>query len=891
MKPNVILSLFLLTLCTSILYAASAGDFRSKTSGNWNQASTWQYYNGSSWVNATYSPTYLDGEIDVLAGHSVTITANVTIDEVDVAGYLTINAGVTATLNDGYSTDLSISNRVFVNGTMVVKGTIVNSAEELVIQNGGLYQYNRDGGTIDDATWNDGSTCEINGIVSSTSLSGANQSFYHFKWNCPSQTSETNLAGDLETIRGNLIMASTGSGNMKMGQTADYILNITGNWIHQNGILNMGGGSSNAYIYLSGNFTMEAGKITEYNSASYISKIYFTKAGTQVVNKTGGIFENNIDFEVQSGCTLDMGESVIDGSLGMFSLNGSSTLKTAHSGGIAASGASGCIRTTTRYFSSAAHYHYCRNGAQASGSGLPSPLTGKLMIGSATAASSLTLTNGSVTISNLLLLCSSGAGNSAVASGTVIYGATASLEYQGMSGQTTALKEWPASSGPYNVIMNNPFGVSLNFSRTITGNLNLVQGIFGIGANTLQLNGTVTYGTGSLSGACSSTLGIGGTSGAAIDISDVTLGNLNLNRPGGIRLTGNVSICTTMVMTDGAVSLSPGKALSYQSGSRLIYNGINNQTTAITEFPVTNGPPSLEINKPSGTTLNMAFSRTLAENAILNGGTFSIGANTLSLGGTFIPGSGTLTGGVTSSIAFLPGAASGNIPSVQLDALSVDRGAGITMTGHVTIYNLLTLMNGNFNVGSGTTLTLAGNPVAGNPLLFSMGPASNIVFGGTYPNFPVPVGVTLAGNLEILNPNGVEFTGNVEIHGAMNIHGKAIMHDFVISGPGSLSVFPNAMLVCGHPDGISGNLAMAGPAMVDGNVDYEFNGQVDQVTGFLPTTPPGQIRNLTISNSFDSAVYLDTDILITGMLDIFFGANAVIQTECMIEVVENIIIK
>lgn len=889
MKPNVLLFLFLLIFYAPILLAASAGDFRSKTSGNWNQATTWQYYNGSSWVNATYAPSYLDGEIDVLAGHNVTITANVTIDEVDVAGYLTINAGVAATLNDGYSTDLSISNRVFISGTLIVRGTIVNSAEELVIQNGGLYQYNRDGGTIDDATWNDGSTCEINGILSSSSLSGANQSFYHFKWNCPSQTSETNLAGDLETIRGNLIMASTGSGNMKMGQTADYILTITGNWIHQNGVLNMGGGSSNAYINLYGNFTMEAGKITEYNSASYISKITFTKSGTQILTKTGGIFENNIDFEVQSGCTLDMGESVIDGSLGMFSLNGGATLKTAHSGGIASSGATGCIRTTNRYLSSAAHFHYCRNGSQVTGTGLPSPLSGKLMIGSASAATSLTITNGSTSVTNLLLLCSNTISNSVITSGTIVYGSSATLEYQGMSAQTTALKEWPSSLGPFNVILNNPFGVSLNFSRTITGNLNIVQGNFGLGSNTLQLNGTLTYGTGTLAGTCSSTLGIGGNSGVAIDISNLTLGNLNLNRPGGIRLTGNVSICTTMVMTAGSVTQLPGNAISYQSESRLIYNGTGDQSTAAEEFPLLSGPPSLEVDKPSGTTLNLQFSRTLTESLILKGGIFSIGPNSLTLSGTIVNSGGSLLGGSASGIQFAPGASAGALPAVQLGNLTIHRNSGVIMNGDCLIYSTLTLLDGPFSIGA-NTLTLYGDPIAGNPLLLTSNPASGLFIGGSSPSFQIPQSITQLGSMMIANPSGVEISGSVEISNALTIQGKAILHDHVLSGPGFLNVFPGSMLVCAHPEGIAGNLVMTGPAMVDGNVDYEFNGQVDQVTGFLPTTPPETIRVLFVHNFDQATLILNSNFKVMALVEVGIGSTMLVDFENVLTILGNLII-
>src|SRR5438046_629527 len=38
-------------------YAATSGDYRAVATGNWNSTSTWQTYNGSSWVAAGTTPT------------------------------------------------------------------------------------------------------------------------------------------------------------------------------------------------------------------------------------------------------------------------------------------------------------------------------------------------------------------------------------------------------------------------------------------------------------------------------------------------------------------------------------------------------------------------------------------------------------------------------------------------------------------------------------------------------------------------------------------------------------------------------------------------------------------------------------------------------------------
>ena len=55
--------------------AQSAGDYRTATSGQWDQAGTWETYNGSAWVAASVSPDSSDGVLTIRNGHTVTIDA------------------------------------------------------------------------------------------------------------------------------------------------------------------------------------------------------------------------------------------------------------------------------------------------------------------------------------------------------------------------------------------------------------------------------------------------------------------------------------------------------------------------------------------------------------------------------------------------------------------------------------------------------------------------------------------------------------------------------------------------------------------------------------------------------------------------------------------------
>ena len=57
---NVHFLLLLITLlCTSGLYAQSTGDYRSNTTvGNWTALTSWQRFNGTSWVTPTAAQGY-----------------------------------------------------------------------------------------------------------------------------------------------------------------------------------------------------------------------------------------------------------------------------------------------------------------------------------------------------------------------------------------------------------------------------------------------------------------------------------------------------------------------------------------------------------------------------------------------------------------------------------------------------------------------------------------------------------------------------------------------------------------------------------------------------------------------------------------------------------------
>ncbi len=77
-RKELVLALLFLVVSFPML-AQVTGDYRSKATGNWSSASTWQIYNGTSWVNATSYPGQNSNVSTVTIGSGNTVTLNVDI--------------------------------------------------------------------------------------------------------------------------------------------------------------------------------------------------------------------------------------------------------------------------------------------------------------------------------------------------------------------------------------------------------------------------------------------------------------------------------------------------------------------------------------------------------------------------------------------------------------------------------------------------------------------------------------------------------------------------------------------------------------------------------------------------------------------------------------------
>jgi hypothetical protein len=384
-------------------FAASNGDYRTKASGNWNAIGTWETYNGSAWVAASVTPTSNDAIITIQSGNTVTVTANVTADQVIInsGGEVDVNSGVTLTVANGTGTDLDVSGIFKSTGTVTI-----NASATIAFESGGKYQhaFTTTAGTIPTATWNSGSTCEIIGYTSNTNAPAGLQTFSNFTWNCPSQTGIVNLNNGLSTINGDFILNSTGSGELDISDVSNFNFTVNGNYAQTGGTVsyNIANGKK-TNIYIGGNWSHTGGTIQVGGNSGTSSEFFFNKSGIQTFTASGNTIGNYIDFNVSSGSILSMGTNVLTGR--KFTLSAGGGLMLGSPAGITSSGATGNVQTTTtRSFDINGDYTYNGLSAQSTGNGLPSTIhnltinnSSGVTLTSATAVTNiLTLTSGIV---------------------------------------------------------------------------------------------------------------------------------------------------------------------------------------------------------------------------------------------------------------------------------------------------------------------------------------------------------------------------------------------------------------------------------------------------------------------------------------------------------------
>jgi hypothetical protein len=505
--------------------------YRSKTSGNWSAAGSWEVSTngGSTWSTAASPPgSTLYSAIIIRTGHTISQNQSYTSGSnnnisVESGGIL----NMTGALGDFQFSSMSVSGTLSRNNaSFIYSGSIT-------INNGGKYSHAVDGGSVPTCTWNSGSTFEVTGIASQVSFSsGAIQNYHHIVWNCPSQSGTFSFGG-LTTVNGNLTVQSTGaspsssscllltnsstlaatiSGNLSItgGYFAPFGSSTSGNCsLAVGGDLSLATGtfdifrqaSNTSTINLSGNFTMTSGTLTKAGAGT--GYFNFAKSGTQTYAKSGGTISTAINFTVNNGSTLDMGTSLIDGSTGTYTLSSGGGLITANTSGITSSGASGAIQVSgTRTYNTGANYTFNGSSAQVTGNGLTGAAnitinnsSGVTLTSNTSLSGTLTLTNGVLTVGSTNTITVSSGGSITATSGSLASGTGAG---------TVAFSGTGTISGTigFNDV-NIAGGVNFGSASTVNGTLSINAGGF-VNSNapiyasgsTLKYNSGGTYGRG-----------------------------------------------------------------------------------------------------------------------------------------------------------------------------------------------------------------------------------------------------------------------------------------------------------------------------------------------------------------------------------------------------------
>jgi hypothetical protein len=381
----------LLILSVSMASAQAVGDYGSAGSGRWGTTgANWVVcQTPGTWVGATPAPGAPDATTNVWirAGHSDTVEAsgkeclNLTIE---ATGMLVGNAtlptatiqylrvrGTTATINGIFASSLSPGTNLALEagatgGTLTIGGSGTFGPARLRVSS--------------DAS-NATVIFDMNATFRYTGSSGTGGVALY-----PQTDNNTFTVNAGKTLTF-VVNAGFGvSGSNRVSAAVDFTTNVYGN-------INMVSSTSPLTLKVTTGHTCAlnifTGSIVSVGGGIYPSS-----------DADGGTSTLTVDGTLNAGGPVDFNNPafVVTGT-GTFNLTTTGNLRIGHTQGIASSGATGQIRTTTRSFSTSAKYSYVGVDAQVTGTGLPATV-GDLLIDD---TSHVTLTS-SVTVSDSLIL-------------------------------------------------------------------------------------------------------------------------------------------------------------------------------------------------------------------------------------------------------------------------------------------------------------------------------------------------------------------------------------------------------------------------------------------------------------------------------------------------------
>lgn len=678
-------------MATPIMAAAKT----ASVSGNWSSTATW---------GGSVPPTSIDS-VTVNSGITVTINvsqaqcASITFNNPAAAGGITISG----------------TNVLAVSGAIIMNAAIAKSTTTLAVGTGTL---NAGSITISSANTNNW----LNQVTVSTGTINCTGNFTFNSGTNPASAvlGATNSAAVI-TIGGDLT-GGTGNGTLTLANPTN--ISLGGNYTFAGTL------SANVRLNLTlnGTGTQTVNGTNKFKSLIVNKSIGTATAGANVIPNTGNL-------TVTAG-TLDLLTFTANqaGGGGALTVSNGATLKI---------GGTNSMPTgyATYSFGAASTVEY--NGT--------AQIVGARTYGNLTLSGSGAKTTTGATVNGVLSM-----EGTATTTGTVAtYGVAATLQYKGSAAQTTGIEFPTTFAGSGGVIINNASGVALGSSKAITNGLTLTSGAFGVGTNTLTLNGIVSATSGSLTSSATGTVIYG--SALAQTILAANYGNLTSSGAGARTLapSGTVSVAGTFTPGGGAYTVT-GSTVNYNaSGVQTIagftYNSLSTSGSGIkTLGGATTANGNLDIG--TGTTLDVSA----------NNYTMIVKGN-WSNSGTFTARSGTVT------LAGLTTQTIGGSATTSFFNLAVNNVNGVTLNSNPTITGTLTLTSGIIATGTNTLIVSTGGLISGGSnssyvngnlqKAFNTGAGQSFTFhiGNASSYAPVSLAstnVSTAGSLTVKTTNG-----------------------------------------------------------------------------------------------------------------------------------------
>src|SRR5688572_3770084 len=586
--------LIALSLATGIIVLSQPvnGDYRSKLTGNWQNATSWERFNGTAWVDAVVAPTSSDQLISIRNGHTITVNSIVTADQVVVDAGGVIDITFTLNLADGNGNDLVI------NGTVTSSGGDLNGPGNTIVQAGGALNFiTINSRSLASPITNNGNMSWDGGRITVTeNITIINNTVFSISAN--------ELIGNNAGIQAVLV----NNGTITRSGPGQSIIGVN---VSNSGIVNLDGGvvQNSAVFTNTGHLIFNTGNLQNNIGAS------LSFATGSVIGGAGSVTNNgvmnlgiNIVFPATIPFNIGTHTSNILGA-GNLTINNDFVMQ----GTISGSGAltiNGNITWNNGRIARPLTIDAGRNltFSTASAKEIEAALTNN---GTMTWQEGILVVNAiiSITNNNLFLINSNEIfGNNSGAQGTLVNNGIITKN----SGATTSIALTNFTNNT-NAVIKGIGTISLNFPTVFINNGILAPGL-SPGILTLNGSGTNPFGTGS-----TLSIEIAGNGGAG-----QPNGHDQLQRAGDVTLNGTLNVIETGSVPDGdytIISLTSGTISGTFSSTNLPanYSVIYNSNNVVVRKG-TACPPSVSINASPGNTIcagtNATFSATPT-----NGGT------------------------------------------------------------------------------------------------------------------------------------------------------------------------------------------------------------------------------------------------------------------------------